>query len=261
MAPLTNTTSRPFDTSFAIRRFIGETANMKLKPSQLPEIVDGLSLFEQEMTNRNETARLRAHPLDLGYQSSSQDTQNRICSGDDLSQSLIKVFQELAVNKMLLKQIHETIVPKSREDNGHVELTVSQSHTLEDDEVLSDSGTSFAEALNYYQSESFYDCSSRSSKDEFYSTYDEWPSALDHPSPANYMEVSSTVYPERLTTEGLFKDPLFVISQKRSRVCSWTQEYFVLYAETPRRWRRLTISATFEGLRDRFFDFWCRRPP
>lgn len=231
MHPLSNS-------NFALRRLIADNADVELPPSKPPEIIDGLRLSEQTMTNPE-------------YQYSSQDTQSRIFSGDgQLSESLNKVCQELAVNKMLLRQIHETIVPKSTKDDGHVVPTVSQPHTFEDDQALSESGISFAEALEYYQSEIFLDCVSQSSKDEFYSACDEWSSALDHPSPANYMELSSTIYAERLTTEGLFNDPLFVISQKRSKVCSWTQEYFILYAETPRRWRRLTISAKFEGLRD-----------
>lgn len=125
--------------------------------------------------------------------------------------------------------------------------TLAESHTLKDGDPTSEHGS--AGALTSFQSERFSDCDSRSSEDDFYSLHDE-RSRPCTPSPAGYLELSSSFCPERFTVDGLFRDPLFVLSEKRSATCSWTYEYCILYAETPRRWRRLTISANFEELPD-----------
>lgn len=67
------------------------------------------------------------------------------------------------------------------------------------------------------------------------------------PPPAGPFELSPSFYPEWYAVDSLFKDPLFVISERCLDNLLWTKEYFVLYAETPRQWRKLTVLATVEG--------------
>ena len=248
LVPLVNAIDGPVETGFAIRRFVEENANNESELLPLPEAVGNLDYFEQKMIQRNETARSREQSSDLS-RASCRGVPRSIDPGDgSQNECLIKVYQELAENKRLLKQIQETIKSNRTNDEGHISGLLPHTHTLAD-ESNSESETGCDGALTRYRSEIFSDCVSRFSEDEFYLAYEQW-SALDHPSPAGYMELSSSFYPEQYTVDGLFNDPLFVISQVRSKTTSWTQEYFVLYAETPRRWRRLTVSATFEGLLD-----------
>lgn len=232
--PLINRMDEPVDTGFAIRRFVKENANIELKSLPLPKNVNDLDNSELEMMHRNETARSREQSSNLD-RSSCPETQHAIYSeSGPLSRFLVKVYQELTENKILLKQIQESIKSNYTKDETEIIDAPAQSLTL-DDEPNSKLESGSARALTWYRSDTSSDCISRFSEDEFCSTYDEW-SAFDNPSPVGYMELSSSFYPERFMIDGLFKDPFFIISQKRSKVYSWTQEYFILYAETPRRW-------------------------
>ena len=91
--------------------------------------------------------------------------------------------------------------------------------------------------------EQLADAISEFSQYTFYS-FDDNLSEIHSPSPEGILESSSFVYPEWCTIDNLFKDPLFVISHRRSDVSFWTKKYYILYAEKPRLWRRLTVSST-----------------
>ena len=102
-------------------------------------------------------------------------------------------------------------------------------------------------APNVSRSERLPEDVSESSEYDFYS-FDDDLSEVHIPSPEGILESSSFFYPEWYTIDDLFKDPLFVISDQRSDVFPWTKKYYILYAEKPRLWRRLTISATIKSL-------------
>jgi hypothetical protein len=76
----------------------------------------------------------------------------------------------------------------------------------------------------------FYDCVSRLSVDG--------------------LETKSSFYPEQYSTEGVFSERIFVIAMLRSQDDHRKLQCFLMYAENPRRWHRITISATFHRLRE-----------
>lgn len=246
-ATLVNGMNGPIDTGFAIRRFVEENANIELKSLASPKTAIDLNQSEGKMKHRNERTRSRESMWNLD-QSSRQETRHAINSeGSSLGQGLSQVYQELVEHRMLLEQIQEAIKSKETNPKRQIMNTLAELHTLEDNYPTSEHGP--AGALTCFRSERFFECDSRSSEDDFYSLHDVWSRPCT-PSPAGYLELSSSFCPERFTIDGLFRDPLFVLSERRSDTCSWTHEYFILYAETPRRWRRLTISANFEALPD-----------
>ena len=67
-------------------------------------------------------------------------------------------------------------------------------------------------------------------------------------SPDYKFERMPSFYPEQYTTEGLFSDPIFVVAMLPSRQDHRTHNYYIMYAETPRRWQRVIVSATFFGI-------------
>jgi len=77
----------------------------------------------------------------------------------------------------------------------------------------------------------FYDCISRLSVDD--------------------LETKSSFYPEQYSTEGVFSERVFVIAMLQSQDDPRKQKYFLLYAENPRRWQRITVTATFHHVQER----------
>ena len=67
-------------------------------------------------------------------------------------------------------------------------------------------------------------------------------------SPDYKLERMPSFYPEQYTTEDLFSDPIFVVAMLPSRQDHRTHNYYLMYAETPRRWQRVIVSATFFGI-------------
>jgi hypothetical protein len=231
------------DSDFAFHRLMKENANLEVKSLVSPETVIALNKSKGKMKQINETTTSREQTWNLD-QCSGQETHSE---GSSLGQCLGQVYQELAEHRMLLEQIQGTIKFKEKKHKGQIVNSLAEPHTLEDNSPTSK--YDFVETLTRFRSERFFDCDSQFSEDDFYSLHDEWSRSCTPP-PAGYFELSSSFCPERFTIEGLFRDPLFVIGEKRSTKCLWTHEYYVLYAETSRRWRKLTISANFEALPD-----------
>lgn len=76
------------------------------------------------------------------------------------------------------------------------------------------------------------------------------PEHIPKSSPVGYFEQSSSFYPERYTTKGLFSNSIYVVGMIQPVGTHKTQKYFLLFAENPRRWRRITVLATFETTQD-----------
>ena len=244
-ASLINGTDGHIDTDFAIRQLAQENANREFKSLDSPKTGTDLSQSEGKIDYKNKTIRSVERMWSLD-QSSHRKTPHAIYSErTSLGTCLSQVHQELAEHRMLLEQIQEAI--KCKEINGKTQImdSLTELQCLEDDEPTSEHSS--ARASTCLQSERFSDCDSRFSQDDFYSLHNEWSRPCT-PSPAGYLELSSSFCPERFTIDGLFQDPFFVLGKKLSDTSPWTHEYYILYAETPRRWRRLKISANFEGL-------------
>ena len=105
------------------------------------------------------------------------------------------------------------------------------------------------EDLESSASDTFFDCMSRFSVENSAPSVD-GSHAMVSSSPDSCFEKSSSFCPERYTTDGLFSDPIFVFGMIQSEKYYQTQNYFLLYAETPRQWRRITELATFDGIQE-----------
>ena len=69
-------------------------------------------------------------------------------------------------------------------------------------------------------------------------------------SPDYFFETSSSFLPEQYTIEGLFSDTVCVFAMLQSDEFHRTQKYFLTYAETPRRWRRITMALDWDSNRE-----------
>ena len=243
----------PGDQKFTIRRFVQEDTGTEIDPFTMLRTATEISDSGREMAYHAETARSKAQTLKLDKRS-CRETQNPIypeCIS--LSHCPTRVHTGLAENQLLLGHIQEAIQGKETHGKGKIMDTHSQVYSSKDD-VYAPTEHSSAGALICSRSEPCPDDVSESTECEFYS-FDDNCSEHYCPSPAGFLESSSSFYPESYTIDSLFKDPLFVISEKRSDIHLWTKQYFILYAKTPRQWRKLTVSATFEGLSDRVSIF------
>ncbi|KAL9105835.1 MAG: hypothetical protein Q9227_009043 [Pyrenula ochraceoflavens] len=66
-------------------------------------------------------------------------------------------------------------------------------------------------------------------------------------SPTYQFESRSSYFPEQYSAQSLIDERLFVCAIVESQDYSRPRRYFILYAETPRRWQRIILSATFES--------------
>lgn len=95
----------------------------------------------------------------------------------------------------------------------------------------------------------FFDCVSRFSVNDTSPKIDRLHARFSG-SPDYCLESNPSFYPEQYSTESLLSEPLFVIAMKASPEDYRKQKYFLLYAEKPRRWRRIIVLATFSGVRE-----------
>ncbi|KAK3325144.1 hypothetical protein B0H66DRAFT_110908 [Apodospora peruviana] len=66
--------------------------------------------------------------------------------------------------------------------------------------------------------------------------------------PCYTLERSPSFYPEQYSVEGLFHNPLFVVAMKQQNY--FTHQYYLMFSQTPRHWKRVNITATFKNVRD-----------
>ncbi|KAL8867528.1 MAG: hypothetical protein Q9174_005609, partial [Haloplaca sp. 1 TL-2023] len=66
-------------------------------------------------------------------------------------------------------------------------------------------------------------------------------------SPDYEFERLSSFYPEQYTVEGLFHHRIFAVAMLPCRINSQIHNYYLLYAETPRRWHRVIFSVAFRA--------------
>ena len=107
-----------------------------------------------------------------------------------------------------------------------------------------------ADQLDSISADMFFDCASRFSRDKSSASIDRLSTNYTG-SPAYILERSGSFYPELYAMEGLFSNPLFVIAMKQSYMQGHlTHQYYLIYAQTPRCWQRVIVSATFKNFRN-----------
>jgi hypothetical protein len=180
-----------------------------------------------------------------------QQTQRAFLSTNlSLQRHLAHIYSELGQQQALLRQLEVSVEdyakprhgrpPECADHSGHLSKTCCCFHT----EIKN------TEELDSISADIFFDCASRFS-------HDESPASIDGlginftGSPAYILETKKSFYPELYGVTALFSDPLFVLATKQS----YTQnklfrQYYLLYAQTPRCWQRVIVSATFENFKD-----------
>ena len=105
-----------------------------------------------------------------------------------------------------------------------------------------------AEQLDCISADIFFDCASRFSRNTSTASIDRLSTSFTG-SPAYIFERNT--YPERYAREELFSNPIFVLAMKQSYIQDQlTQQYYLFYAQSPRRWQQVIISTTFENFQD-----------
>ena len=96
----------------------------------------------------------------------------------------------------------------------------------------------------------FFDCASRFSRNTSSASIDRLSINFTG-SPNNILERSHSFLPEQYTTDGHFSNSVFVVAIKQHLIqCQRVQEFYLMYAETPRLWRRVIVSVSFNRVRD-----------
>ena len=191
-----------------------------------------LSLTEPEEELGDELAlnRSRKQVADSSL-SFDQDTQYTVhLENRSLRQCLNDIYKELSENRALIQKLGTAT--GSRELSGEGQVAPPQEKSF-----ISRYSTGFN--LKYESAQILEHSSS-----------DLLLNHISNTSPNSYFEQSSSFCPEQYTMKGLFSDPIYVIGITQSEKMLKTQKYFLLYAETPRRWRRITVSATFDISQD-----------
>jgi len=103
---------------------------------------------------------------------------------------------------------------------------------------------------NSISADILFDCASRFSRDKPSSSIDRLSKKFTG-SPDYIFERDSSFYPEQYALEGLFSKPLFAVAMKESYAGRHlTQQYYLIYGQTPRCWQRVIVSAIFKITRD-----------
>ncbi len=106
--------------------------------------------------------------------------------------------------------------------------------------------TNNSDQLSSISANMFFDCASRFSCNKSPASISKLSASFTG-SPTYILERKTSFYPELYAIAGFFRNPLFVVAIKQS--CNQNQlthQYYLLYAQTPRFWRQVVVSATFK---------------
>ena len=174
-----------------------------------------------------------------------QETQHAFISENpSLHRHLALMYREIGNQhtemrkiRLLLEQPREPDTSPAVGPSNDLKPHVSpMDHSVE--KVQSDDQTSPAVDI-------FFDCVSRFSNDISHTTIDGL-SAKFSGSPQYPFETSQSFYPEQYSAECFFSQKIITVAIKSLAQEDLVQQYFLWYAETPRRFRRVVISATFD---------------
>ena len=95
----------------------------------------------------------------------------------------------------------------------------------------------------------FYDCLSKFPSDDSPSSEADLYTQFEG-SPEYYLESKPSFYPEQYSAESLVGDKIFVFAMIQSQKDHQRQKYFLMYADNPRHWQRITVSVTYDHFRE-----------
>ena len=227
---------------FTIRRFVEEPVDILVQPPDSPQTVTSFIRPARDSNDSVTPTVLEKRKL-ISSSNFDHETQHSVALGNPLLGRCLDDFnQQLDENRSLIEQFTmaaKIIAPE------HENLDTPPNSILQalKDYTIRNLGHDFAKDIESSSSEEFYDCISRLSTGDADSIAAK-SRRIFHGSPDGCFEKSSSFYPEQYTMQGLFSNPIFVFAITQSERYDSTQKYFLTYAETPRKWRRVILTAT-----------------
>jgi hypothetical protein len=239
----------PAEVSLTIRRLVEESLGRKSKVQPSHRASHDYSLLERA-PGTEETSTIPRREILASLTSFVRETQQSFMTEDpSLHRHLAQIYRELGEQRMRMRQLQLAIEQPS-EPNNQPMMASNCGMTVPEEPPNTVLNRDNDEDGDSAAVDIFFDCVSRFSTNNSSSSINRLYANFSG-SPDYRFESAPSFYPEQYTIEGLFSEPVFVISMKQSLEDHRTQNYFLLYAETPRRWRRIIVSATFRALRER----------
>ena len=159
-------------------------------------------------------------------------------------QGLARIYQELAENRAQIKRLSMAIELRGSRNHKSPIISISD---VDDQEALESSIPECDIARDQSSADDiFLDCVSRFSLEDSTSSIGRLQ-AMFSGLPYYFFETNPSFYPEQYVTEGLFSNPVFVFAITQSDQVDQIQEYFLAYAKTPRRRRRIIMSVAWKS--------------
>ena len=162
-----------------------------------------------------------------------------------LHNHLARIYVELGENRAQIQQLTQDSV--IGEGNDIKLLPAGLKDEFEAFSRYGGGGRGVAEISDDTGSDIFDDCVSHISEDHPHTLIDQLRAHFtNRMSPDDFFETPLTFVGEQYTVETMLGEPAAVVAMTETH-CSSThrlQRYFLIYAEAPRLWRRVTVSAT-----------------
>jgi hypothetical protein len=165
-----------------------------------------------------------------------------------LHQHLVQAYREFGQQHVQIKRANSFLESHRQKNNQRISIDPKGGASVAEKPIrlrlkFDPTEEHEAEAIDI-----FFDCVSRFSMDDSCSSIDRLQKKFSGSSDYCF-ESFPSFFPEQYTTEGMFHNRVFAVAMKQSPVNNRTQQYFLTYAETPRRWQRVILSATFINIR------------
>ena len=174
-----------------------------------------------------------------------EKTQHALIVNDrSLCKHLAQIYQELGENRRQIEQLTNLLEQSPGRKVRRLPTTSTIENDVENDILEVDAQFELFEDCHSDTAEIFFDCVSRFSQDRSDGSIDRLRSTFSG-TPDSFFESTSTFFPEQYTTEGLFNEPTAVLAMVDLNCTNDRrfQKYFLIHAETPRRWKRVTVLA------------------
>ena len=164
-------------------------------------------------------------------------TQHAVITHDrSLYQHLAQIYRELGEDRTQIQRLTNALAQPQGGKSTRLPSTLTGLNDIGDRVSTNDDQANLSEGYSD-AAEIFLDCVSRCSQERSEGSIDELHSMFSG-SPDYIFEATSTFFPEQYTIEALFNEPTAVLAMAELHYTkdSCFHEYFLIHAETPRRW-------------------------
>ncbi|ERF68059.1 hypothetical protein EPUS_09411 [Endocarpon pusillum Z07020] len=226
---LVKRTNEPVEARFPISRLFEDPSIHNSKTEISRRAFQGSLLLELD-TDIAEASTLPNRQIFWRITSWIQETQHAFMLEDpSIRRHLAQIYQELGEQRMELSEIR-LLNESSKEPKNSPIVESSNSINL------------FGEPVNTTLDQANAEDNDSASVDILRAKFSG--------SPGYHFELRPSFYPEQYSTESLFNKKIFTLALRKLTGVHRTQQYFLLYAETPRKWQRIVISATFDDFQE-----------